>query len=183
MVEIPFAPDWRNNACDRCPELVACRTPNSKVVVASPCPKGGLLAIGEAPGKDEDREGIGFIGGAGKKLHALLKDNGLSCREYGVANICRCRPPNNRKPTAQEIKACLPFLVSLILECQPKVILAVGGITPTAVLCGPGTLYSKLQSRLASGSWKAGLDKHLAHQGIQNALDAVTYVVPSPQPA
>ena len=127
---------WRDTACSHCQNLVSCRT---QIVLATPCQTGGLLAIGEAPGADEDLKGIGFIGTAGKTLDRLLSVHGIGRDDYGRANICRCRPPENRKPTSSEISACLPFLADVIHTFKPRVIIAVGG-TPTAVFCGKGTL-------------------------------------------
>jgi DNA polymerase len=129
-------------SCDLCPTLCASRT---QIVLATPAPLGGLLAIGEAPGAEEDQLGEGFIGRAGRTLDTLLARHGISRSEYGRANICRCRPPNNRKPEKSEIAACLPNLASLILEARPKVLLLVGG-TPTTVFFGAGTLFSHIQA-------------------------------------
>lgn len=138
-----------------------------------------MLALGEAPGASEDAKGEGFVGAAGKTLDRLLAAHGISRNQFGRANICRCKPPENRKPTSLEIAACLPFLASLIAETCPKVILAVGG-TPTAVLCGPGTLHSKLQDRMSNANWTAKLGQKNAHRAIRDALDAVPFVVPMP---
>lgn len=168
--------DWREANCVRCPNLVVCRT---QIVVSSPCPTGGLLAVGEAPGADEDLQGEGFVGAAGKTLDRLLAAQGLKRNDYGRANICRCRPPQNRKPTTKEVLACLPFLADLIRSVRPKVILAVGG-TPTSIFCGPGTLHSKLIERQQSNNWLASFAADRAHKIIRDALGYVTYVVPMP---
>lgn len=176
MEKIQSTANWQDKSCTQCADLLACRT---QVVVASPCPPGGLLAIGEAPGCDEDRKGEGFIGIAGRKLDALLGANGVGRQAYGRANICRCRPPDNRKPAANEVRSCLPYLANLIQEIRPKVILAVGG-TPTSVLCGSGTLYSKINARQESGDWSAGPSMRLAHLEIRGALEGVSFVVPMP---
>lgn len=167
---------WQDDKCKQCPELVDSRT---QIVVATKCRHGGLLAIGEAPGADEDKQGVGFVGKAGLTLEEMLSANGISSSSYGRANICRCRPPKNREPNSQEIASCLPFLASLIEEARPKVILAVGR-TATTQLCGSGTLHCKIQIRQASGNWKANVDQHLAHEAIREALSNVAYVVPMP---
>ncbi|WP_312261253.1 uracil-DNA glycosylase family protein [Candidatus Igneacidithiobacillus taiwanensis] len=89
------------NDCRQCPVLCQSRT---RIVEADPV-VGGLLVIGEAPGADEDWEGRGFVGRAGRTLHALLAQHGMKRgRDYGCANIVRCRPPGNRKPSADEIR-------------------------------------------------------------------------------
>lgn len=177
--------NWRTYRCDRCPKLVKCRTQGSKVVVASPCLQGGFLAIGEAPGADEDQSGIGFLGKAGQTLRNLLRQCGLSCTDYGVANVCRCRPRDdrgrNRAPSSDEIENCLPFLKSLIEEIKPKVLLAVGGRTAVRVLCDDRhRLYSIIESknRLDPKDWAVQLDN--VHEGIRSALSHVRYIVPMP---
>lgn len=170
---------WRTPECERCTELVTCRTASSKIVVATPCRKGGILAIGEAPGSEEDVRGIGFSGDAGKTLRALLAGSKLTSSDFGVANICRCRPPENRKPKANEVSACLPYLAHLIANYKPTVILAVGGRTAVKVFCGrQGTLSSIIKNKDDSQNWLS--EPKLAHEGIRSALKTVTYVVPMP---
>lgn len=96
------------NPCSRCDSLCASR----KQIVAPDLPDFGracrLLVIGEAPGADEDAQGKGFVGRAGRVLHRLLESAGLSRGyDYGCANIVRCRPPDNRRPTADEVWNCV----------------------------------------------------------------------------
>jgi uracil-DNA glycosylase family 4 len=175
--------NWRTYTCDFCPGIVACRTATSKVVVATPCRQGGLLVIGEAPGEDEDAHGIGFVGAAGIVLRKLLHDANLFSPEYGVANICRCRPRddqgNNRAPTQIEISQCLPYLGSLIRDARPKVILAVGVKTAAKVLCGGASMEEQLRVGEETG-WRAEPIRHLAHEAIRDALKDVSYIVPMP---
>lgn len=173
---LPNESSWTATACTRCPHLAACRT---QVVVATPSASGGLLAIGEAPGADEDIQGEGFVGTAGKTLDRLLSVHQLKRADYGRANICRCRPPENRKPTGAEMANCLPFLADLLVRTKPRVILAVGG-TPTSILCGQGTLHSKLTERNADGDWSAARAIDKAHPLIREALTHVEYIVPTP---
>ena len=104
----------------------------TQIVYATPPPAGGLLAIGEAPGEKEDLCGQGFAGIAGKNLDNALLSMGVSRSGYGRANICRCRPPGNRKPSKIEVEACLPHLHDLLRSSRTKVVLAVGG-TPSGV--------------------------------------------------
>lgn len=91
--------------CRLCPSLAVSRC---GIVYPTPCPPGGLLAIGEAPGFEEDEIGEGFVGQAGRTLDALLVGRGLERnRDYGVANIVRCRPDGNRsRPEARSQIAC-----------------------------------------------------------------------------
>ncbi|MDR9095488.1 uracil-DNA glycosylase [Burkholderia multivorans] len=124
--------------CRVCPQLVGSRT---RVVLPMPCPPGGLLAIGEAPGADEDALGEGFVGQAGRVLNALLAAHGLErSKDYGVANIVRCRPDGNRKPSKEEINNCMLWLAAFLLRARPKVLLLVGA-TATETFLGPGPLY------------------------------------------
>jgi uracil-DNA glycosylase len=85
------------------------------------------LIIGEAPGADEDRQGEPFVGQAGKLLDAMLAAVGLKRGEnVYITNVLKSRPPGNRNPEADEIAACMPYLLSQIELIQPKIILALG---------------------------------------------------------
>jgi len=87
-----------------------------------------LLIIGEAPGADEDRQGEPFVGRAGQLLNAMLGAIQLARDDVYIANILKCRPPNNRDPKPEEAAACSPFLTRQIELIEPKVILALGRI-------------------------------------------------------
>jgi uracil-DNA glycosylase len=87
-----------------------------------------LFVIGEAPGADEDRQGEPFVGRAGQLLNAMLRSIGLPRSEVFIANILKCRPPNNRDPEPTESAACTPYLARQIELVQPRVLLAVGRI-------------------------------------------------------
>jgi DNA polymerase len=87
-----------------------------------------LLVIGEAPGADEDRQGEPFVGRAGQLLNAMLRAIGLPRHEVYIANILKCRPPNNRDPQPEEASACTPYLARQIALVRPRAILAVGRI-------------------------------------------------------
>jgi uracil-DNA glycosylase len=86
------------------------------------------LVIGEAPGKDEDLQGEPFVGRAGQLLNAMLLAAGLQREQVYIANILKCRPPNNRDPGAEEVACCEPYLARQIALIQPRIILAVGRI-------------------------------------------------------
>ena len=90
--------------------------------------KADLLIVGEAPGAEEDRKGEPFVGRAGHLLDAMLRAIELSREEVYIANILKCRPPNNRDPRTVEATACTPYLERQIQLLQPKVILALGRI-------------------------------------------------------
>ena len=87
-----------------------------------------LFVIGEAPGADEDRQGEPFVGRAGQLLNAMLRSIGLPRAEVFIANILKCRPPNNRDPEQSESASCTPYLTRQIELVQPRVLLAVGRI-------------------------------------------------------
>jgi len=111
------------NDCSLCPSLCVNRI---QIVHPTPSPQGGLLAIGEAPGEDEAIIGEGFVGSSGKRLDKVMAEFGIQRSDYGRANICRCRPPNNRRPTTAEKNNCLPLLVDFIASVKPRVLLLVG---------------------------------------------------------
>ena len=87
-----------------------------------------LLIIGEAPGAEEDRKGEPFVGRAGQLLDAMLASVGFIRSDVYIANILKCRPPNNRDPRNEEATACTPYLEQQLSLIQPKVILALGRI-------------------------------------------------------
>lgn len=87
-----------------------------------------LLIIGEAPGANEDKRGEPFVGRAGQLLNSMLNAIGLRREEIYIANILKSRPPNNRDPKLEEVKACTPYLLRQIALLKPKLILAVGRI-------------------------------------------------------
>jgi len=93
-----------------------------------------LLIIGEAPGADEDRQGEPFVGRAGQLLNAMLLAMGFKREEVFIANILKCRPPNNRDPEAGEALQCEPFLLRQIELIQPRVILSAGRISAQNLL-------------------------------------------------
>lgn len=85
-----------------------------------------ILFVGEAPGKNEDEQGIPFCGKAGQNLNKLLNQVGLSMNEIYIANILKCRPPKNRDPLPEEIKSHTPWLLKQIKEMKPKIICSLG---------------------------------------------------------
>ena len=82
--------------------------------------------MGEAPGADEDKQGEPFVGAAGQLLNAMLHALGLKRQEVYIANVLKCRPPNNRDPRPAEVESCEPYLVRQIQLLQPRVIVALG---------------------------------------------------------
>lgn len=116
--------------CTRC-ELSQSRT-NTVFGVGNP--NADWLVVGEAPGAEEDRRGEPFVGRAGKLLDEMLRAIGQSRDSVFIANILKCRPPNNRDPKAQEASACRQYLERQIELLQPKIILAVGRIAAQNLL-------------------------------------------------
>jgi DNA polymerase len=84
------------------------------------------MFVGEAPGAEEDRQGEPFVGAAGKLLNAMLAALGLKREQVYIANVLKCRPPNNRDPQANEVEQCEPNLIRQIELIQPKLIVALG---------------------------------------------------------
>jgi DNA polymerase len=92
------------------------------------------LIIGEAPGEQEDQQGLPFVGVAGQLLTEMLRAIGLSRDQVFIANILKCRPPNNRDPHADEVKSCKDYLQRQQQLIKPKIILAVGRIAAQTLL-------------------------------------------------
>jgi len=89
-------------------------------------PDAGLMFIGEAPGADEDEQGLAFVGRAGQLLTRIIEAIGLTRDDVYIANVLKCRPPQNRNPEPDEILSCQPFLERQIGLIQPRVIVALG---------------------------------------------------------
>ena len=85
-----------------------------------------ILFVGEAPGRNEDLQGLAFVGAAGKNLDKLLANVGLSLEDVYIANILKCRPPENRDPLPDEIRAHTPWLLKQIKDMKPKVVCSLG---------------------------------------------------------
>jgi uracil-DNA glycosylase family 4 len=96
------------------------------IVVGKGNEQADILFVGEAPGRNEDEQGIPFCGAAGKNLDKLLEQVGLSLEDIYVANILKCRPPENRDPTTEEIRAHTPWLLKQIKDMKPKVVCSLG---------------------------------------------------------
>lgn len=101
-----------------------------------------LMIIGEAPGFNEDQQGEPFVGRAGQLLTAMLKAIGFQRQDVYIANILKCRPPENRDPTAEEVATCTPFLNQQIDIIKPRLLLAVGRIAAHYLLNTKSSLES-----------------------------------------
>lgn len=130
-------------ACTRC-ELHRGRI---QTVFGVGDPHAEWLIIGEAPGAEEDRQGEPFVGRAGQLLNAMLAALGLRRESVYIANILKCRPPQNRDPRPEEVASCEPYLMRQIALVAPKVILAVGRIAGQNLL-KTTTPIGKLRGRV-----------------------------------
>jgi DNA polymerase len=128
--------------CVRCP-LHQTRT---SVVFGAGNADADLMFIGEAPGANEDRQGLPFVGQAGKLLDKLLDEIGLERRDVFIANVLKCRPPNNRDPHPNEIETCQDYLRSQVELIEPVVICTLGNFS-TKLLRGDTTGISRLHGR------------------------------------
>jgi len=130
--------------CLKCPILASSRT---QTVFADGSPTARLMFIGEAPGADEDRTGVPFVGAAGQLLTDMItKGMGLKREEVYIANVLKCRPPNNRNPLPEETLNCLPYLERQIEIVRPEFICLLGAVAAKALLntaLGVGRLRGK----------------------------------------
>ncbi len=108
-----------------------------------------LIFIGEGPGADEDQQGLAFVGRAGQLLTKIISAMGLTRDEVWIGNIVKCRPPNNRVPSADEMAACLPYLREQIALLRPKVMVCLGA-TAVKGLFNPTEGITKLRGKWLS---------------------------------
>jgi uracil-DNA glycosylase family 4 len=118
------------SVCTRCP---LCKT-RTKVVFGEGNPEAKLVFVGEAPGADEDATGRPFVGRAGKLLTKIIEAMGFAREDVFICNVLKCRPPNNRPPSPDEIVRCSPFLHEQLAVMRPAAICALGGPASTTLL-------------------------------------------------
>jgi DNA polymerase len=106
----------------------------TNTVFADGDPSGRIMLIGEAPGRDEDIQGLPFVGRAGKLLDLMLAEIGLNRRKVYITNVLNWRPPQNREPSPEEAAACLPFLHRHIELVDPKLMILLGAVSVRHVL-------------------------------------------------
>jgi len=109
--------------CQRCK---LAKLGRSQVVVGVGNPRASIMFVGEAPGFNEDQKGEPFVGAAGKLLNDLLASANLSRDQIYIANVIKCRPPNNRDPEQDEVDTCKPFLLQQIQMIRPKLVCSLG---------------------------------------------------------
>lgn len=144
--EHPTTIDWKQleaevKSCVACP-LHLSRT---QAVFGVGNEQADLMVIGEAPGFYEDQQGEPFVGRAGKLLNEMLKSISLRREDVYIANIIKCRPPNNRDPVPLEVETCTPYLDQQIIYVQPKLLLAVGKVAAHYLLKTKASLESLRQ--------------------------------------
>jgi DNA polymerase len=128
------------SGCTRCP-LAATRT---TVVFGSGNADADLMFVGEAPGAEEDRQGLPFVGRAGGLLTELLGEIGMERTDVFICNTLKCRPPGNRDPQPLEIETCNPYLQRQIQLIQPRVVATLGNFA-TKLLTGNNTGISRVR--------------------------------------
>lgn len=129
----------------------------TNTVFADGAPNARVMLVGEAPGEDEDRQGVPFVGASGKLLDLMLKSIGLDRTQVYIANILPWRPPGNRNPTPGEIAACLPFLERHVALIAPSVLIPLGG-TAAKTLLNRAEGVTRLRGRWFEYRLDAGLD-------------------------
>ncbi len=126
------------STCEKC---ALCKTRN-KTVPGSGNPDSPVIFVGEAPGANEDKEGIPFCGAAGKFLDTMLASIGLSREKVFIANTLKCRPPDNRDPEESEKEVCRPYLEKQIEIINPQIIVCLGKHSVETFLPGVGSISS-----------------------------------------
>jgi DNA polymerase len=117
--------------CVRCK---LCKLGRKQIVFGVGHPNADLMFVGEAPGRDEDIQGIPFVGRAGQKLTQIIEAIGLKRDDVYIANVIKCRPPDNRNPEPDEVEQCEPFLFRQVDTIRPKVIVALGTFAARSLL-------------------------------------------------
>jgi DNA polymerase len=154
--------------CTRC-SLSSTRT---NTVFSRGSPDASLCFIGEAPGADEDAQGLPFVGRAGQLLDRMIQAMGLSPeRDVYICNILKCRPPGNRRPEPEEMATCIPYLHEQIALVRPRVIVALGNTAVGALL------DTKLGITKLRGQWKL----YRGHTLVMPTYHPSYLLRPSPQ--
>ncbi len=131
------------STCRRCG---LCET-RSRVVFASGDPRARLMLVGEAPGAEEDKQGLPFVGRAGELLNKIVAAIGLRRDQVYVANVIKCRPPGNRDPKPEEVAACRSYIETQIDLVKPDLLVALGRV-PAQTLLGNDSSLARLR-----GDW------------------------------
>ena len=132
--------------CNNCKKCKLCQGRNN-VVIGTGNKTADLMFIGEGPGADEDAQGEPFVGKAGKLMDMAFTALGIKREEVYIANVVKCRPPNNRNPEDDEARACLDYLRNQVILVKPKIIVLLGNVALKNIL---GKEYGITSAR---GKW------------------------------
>lgn len=150
-------------ACERCPALVDCR---SRIVNGDGPADADLCLVGEAPGKQEDLEGRPFVGRSGTVLDDVLAQVGPGRAAVRIVNCVRCRPPENRDPTTEELDNCRAYLEAELAAVDPEVVVTLGKV-PAEHLLGESVAVTKAagdvrEARVGGRSYRVVVSVHPA---------------------
>ena len=135
-----------NEVVKMCTKCSLCKN-RTKTVFGAGNPKARVMFIGEGPGADEDMQGLPFVGKAGKLMNEAFKGLGINREDVYIANIVKCRPPNNRTPLKEEATACINYLRNQVMIIKPEIIVLMGNTALKNIL---GEEYGITKSR---GKW------------------------------
>jgi uracil-DNA glycosylase len=130
--------------CVKCPQLASTR---HTVVFGAGNADADLMFVGEAPGANEDKQGLPFVGQAGRLLHTLLEEIGLARSDVFICNVLKCRPPGNRDPLPGEIDACQDYLFRQLELIEPRVVCTLGNFSTKLLRADPSTGITRLHGR------------------------------------
>ncbi|BCV25538.1 uracil-DNA glycosylase family protein [Gelria sp. Kuro-4] len=117
-------------ACRRCRLRAGCR----RVVFGEGNPQAALMLVGEGPGQAEDEQGRPFVGAAGQLLNNILAAAGIERSEVFIGNVVKCRPPGNRLPLPDEVKACRPYLEAQLRLIRPRIVVCLGALAAQTLI-------------------------------------------------
>ena len=119
--------DDLERACRNCRSCRLCEN-RTNVVIGRGSRNASVLFVGEGPGENEDRQGVPFVGAAGQLLNLALTSVGFGQEDYYIANVVKCRPPQNRTPQEDECLTCLPLLRGQFALIRPKIVVCLGSV-------------------------------------------------------
>ncbi len=145
------------NQCFRC-ELGKTRT---HAVVSRGNPHAPIMIVGEGPGQNEDETGLPFVGKAGQLLDKILESVNLTAEDVFICNVVKCRPPKNRDPEPNEVKACKPYLLEQVRMVDPKIILLAGRTAVEGVMGSKKVQITKIRGQWLE--WEGRLCMPILH--------------------
>jgi len=154
--------------CTRCP-----LAKGRKNAVPGEGGRGGLMLVGEAPGRSEDEQGRPFVGPAGKKLDEALRKAGVERREVFITSVVKCRPPGNREPKPEEVAACRGYLERQVEAVGPKAIVLLGRVAYSAFTGKKGRMKRGLIGELGGAKLYATYHPAVALHGRPSWLKVI----------